>query len=176
MDRAWQTQELVTGWAGGRYGDSLQRRRMGKRQAGCVSPDSCCCDKNNRPETAAGRKGLGWLMVLEVSVPLVGGGRTGLSMCPSNSPQTSSYRSQALLPLLNPLWNQPSQTHPGRASYFSWTLLDSVKLIRLTMTMGNCGGGERCRSVPRGSFPSIGKEAERKGSALTGWLNGKSIC
>lgn len=24
-DRAWQTQELVTGWAGGRCGDSLQR-------------------------------------------------------------------------------------------------------------------------------------------------------
>lgn len=85
-DRAWQTQELVTGWAGGRCGDSLQRLRMGKRQAGCVSHDSCCCDKNNRPETAAGRKGLGWLMVSEVSVPLVGGGRTGLSVCPSHSP------------------------------------------------------------------------------------------
>lgn len=166
----------MTGWAGGRYGDSLQRRRMGKRQAGCVSRDSCCCDKNNRPETAAGRKGLGWLMVSEVSVPLVGGGRTGLSTCPSDSPQTSSYRSQALRPLLNPLWNRPSQTHPGRTSHFSWTVLDSVKLIRLTMTMGNCGGGERCRSVPRGSLPSIGKDAEKKGSALTGWLNGKSIC
>lgn len=123
-----------------------------------------------------GRKGLGWLMVSEVSVPLVGGGRTGLSTCPSDSPQTSSYRSQALRPLLNPLWNRPSQTHPGRTSHFSWTVLDSVTLIRLTMTMGNCGGGERCRSVPRGSLPSIGKDAERKGSALTGWLNGKSIC
>lgn len=112
-------------------------------------------------------------MVSEVSVPLVGGGRTGLSMSlqfPRRPAVTDAALSGSSAPTQSPLESALTDT-PRVRFPFSWTFLDSVKLIRLTMTMGNCGGEGGAAKVsqaqlerdtsfvpfPRGSLPSIGK-------------------